>query len=266
MRYLTTFFLRAGTHSRRTWWMVVLGLFPVGCAVLLWLFKPLLEPEGVGLWELYPQLGQLLYLDILLPLVAVFVGAAVIADEVDERTLPYLLLRPVPRPAIVLSKMLAGVITLGLILTLSLFCTWVVLVADPDSGGMSANISVLLSGQAVLLLGLVAYLPFFTLFGGLMKRPVLVGLLFIFGWERLVSALPGSIRLFSIAHYLHVLFPSMPQAGGQDLRAAIFGAIIPVREISDAAAVLIALGIAAVFTLLAALLPGWKEYRLDQGE
>ena len=266
MRYLTTFFLRNGVHSRRTWWMAVLGLFPVGCAMLLWLLKPTLARDGVSLWDLYPQLGQLLYLDILLPLVAVFVGAAVIADEVDEQTLPYLLVRPVPRSHIVLAKMLAGVLTLGLILVLSLAATWLVLAADPASDGFGATFTTLLAGQGVILLGLLVYLPFFTLFGGLMKRPVLVGLLFIFGWERLVSALPGSIHFFSIAHYLHVLYPSAPQSGTPDLREAIFGAIMPTTEISDTGAILIALAMAAVFALLAALLPGWKEYRLDQGE
>ncbi len=266
MRYLTTFFLRTGIHSRRTYWMAALGLLPVGCAMLLWLLRPMLEREGVALWGLYPQLGQLLFLDLLLPLVAVFIGTAVIADEVEDRTLPYLLVRPVPRASIVLAKMLAGFITLGVILVIALSLTWLVLVADEGSGGWGNNFSILFAGQVVVLLGLLVYLPFFTVLGGLLKRPVLAGLLFIFGWERLVSALPGNIRFLSIAHYLNVLYPSVEQTGGQDIRTAIFGAMLQQREISDLGTLLILLGIAAVFTVLAALLPGWKEYRLDQGE
>ena len=84
MKYLVTFFLRNGIHSRRTWWLALLGLLPVGCAILLWMAKPLLEEEGVTVFGLFPDVGLLLFLNILLPLMAVFVGTAVIADEVRD--------------------------------------------------------------------------------------------------------------------------------------------------------------------------------------
>ena len=130
MRYLVTFFLRNGIHSRRTWWLALLGLLPVGCAMLLWMAKPLLEEEGVTVFGLFPDVGLLLFLNILLPLMAVFVGTAVIADEVEERTLSYLITRPRPRGTIVLAKLAAGYITLDSVMAVSLFLTFMVLVLE----------------------------------------------------------------------------------------------------------------------------------------
>lgn len=266
MRFLLTFFVKNGFHSRRTYWMAALGLFPVGCCLLLWTARQFLEREGVSLYGLFPEVGQLLFINVLVPLMAVFVGAAVIADEVEEQTLPYLITRPVPKGSIVLAKLLAGVITLAAILAVSLFLTYTVLVLEKGSGGWSANASTLLRCEGVLLLGLLAYLPLFALMGGTLKRPVLTGLLFSFGWERLVAVLPGNIKLLTIAHYLQVLYPSGTGARSGGGMSALLGAAIPAAAVSQFAAVLILLVIAVVFTVLTMILLNVREYRLEPGE
>ena len=266
MRYLVIFFLRNGIHSRRTWWLALLGLLPVGCAILLWMAKPLLADEGVTAFGLFPDVGLLLFIKILLPLMAVFVGTAVVADEVEERTLPYLITRPRPRGTIVLAKLAAGYITLASILALSLLLTFMVLVMEPGSGGVAGNLGLLLKCEAVMLLGVAAYLPLFALSGGLIKRPVLFGLFFAFGWERLVGFLPGNIRLMTVAHYLQELFPrGSSMQGGMELRNSLFGAIAG-GEVSVGTAIMALILITAVFTYLTTLLLKVKEYRLDQGE
>jgi len=117
--FLIRFFLKDGVHSRRTIWMGLLSLIPVGCSLILLLIRSLLEQEGVNLTDLYPQMSFLLYLHFLLPLIAVFIGAAIIADELEERTLPYLITRPIPRRIIILSKLIAGTLTAAVILSVS---------------------------------------------------------------------------------------------------------------------------------------------------
>ncbi len=266
MRFLVTFYLRNGIHSRRTLWMAILGLFPVGCAMLLWMAKGLLEGEGVTLFEVFPDLGLLLFLDLLLPLMAIFVGTAVIADEVEERTLSYLITRPVPRRTIVFAKLTAGFITLAAILTLSLFLTYTILALDEGTSGLLQNQALLVKCTGVLLLGLLAYLPLFALSGGLVKRPVLIGLLFAFGWERIVAFIPGNIRLGTVIHYLHEIFPVGPRtSGGGDLRSTILGAI-PGGEVSEGAAVVTLIVLSVGLTFLTSLLLKRREYRLEQGE
>ena len=119
MGFLITFFLKNGLRSRRTIWLAILTLFPVGVSVLLLLLKELFAQDNVTVSALYPQVSLFLYLHFLLPLMAVFIGTATIADEVEDRTLPYLITRPVPRWTIVLAKVLAGVLTSAILILIS---------------------------------------------------------------------------------------------------------------------------------------------------
>jgi ABC-2 type transport system permease protein len=266
MGALLNLFLRNGMKSRRTWWMALLGLLPVGGAMLLWLVRDLIAREGPTLWGLFPQFSLLLFLNILLPLMTVFIGTAVVADEVEERTLPYLLTRPVPRGSIVLAKAVAGFITLAVVLTLSLLATYTVLVVSEGVAAWGEHLDLLLKAEGILLLGLAAYLALFTLLGGLLKRAVLFGLLFAFGWERFVAVLPGNVKLATIIHYLHRLFPFAEGGQGGDIRSLIFGAPTPPKEISEVTALLVLVGMTAAFTVLSARLLSLKEYRLEQGD
>ena len=81
----------------------------------------------------------------------------------------------------------------------------------------------------LLVVGLAVYGAVFALVGATMKRPLVFGLIFVFGWEVLVMALPGSFKRFTVAYYLQGLVPhAMP--GDSALSAA------PVRVPRDSGA------------------------------
>jgi hypothetical protein len=45
-----------------------------------------------------------------------------------------------------------------------------------------------------------------------MPRPLIAGLVLVFGWEQLALLVPGYLRRFTVAHYLQSLVPhAMPQ-------------------------------------------------------
>jgi ABC-2 type transport system permease protein len=66
----------------------------------------------------------------------------------------------------------------------------------------------------VLALGILAYTALFTFLGALLKRAIIVGLIFGFGWENVIQYFPGSTQRFSIVHYLKSLLPYHPAASG----------------------------------------------------
>lgn len=264
MGYLIRFFLRDGIHSRRTIWMTILSLIPIASTVVVWLVRPLLEGEGVMISSLYNQMSFLLFLHFLLPLMALFIGTAVISDEVEERTLPYLMVRPVPRWEMVLSKMLAGCITIYALLFFSSILTYSALTLSGGFHGWVRDLGRLFRSLGVLLLGLLVYVPFFTVLGGVLKRPVLAGLLFVFGWESAVAFFPGNVKLLTVAHYLHVLIPKLQRVRGGSVHIQLLDNLVPQKEISPVVAVLVLLGLAALFGGLALSLLHIREYRLEQ--
>ncbi len=112
----------------------------------------------------------------------------------------------------------------------------------------------------LLVIGLAVYGAVFALVGARFKRPLLAGLFFIFGWEVLVMALPGSFRLFTVAYYLHGLVPhAMPGDSTLSLLQALF------REVPTLTESLIWLAVIEVTCLvLAARSVARREYVLEQ--
>ena len=66
--------------------------------------------------------------------------------------------------------------------------------------------------MALLGLGLSVYGAVFAFVGARLKRPLVIGLVFAFGWEQLAMIVPGYLRRFTVAYYLQALAPhAMPQ-------------------------------------------------------
>lgn len=266
MAYLVIFFIRNGIHNRRIIWMSVLGLVPVGFALLLLVAQPLLDDANMSLSLIYPQFSMLLFLHFLLPLLSVFMGTAIIGDEVEEKTLPYLLTRPVPRWKIITAKTLASVLTTGAVILVSLGLVYVILMSSGGSWRFVRGLTSLLSSYAAIGLGLAVYLPLFGFFGGILKKPVLAGLLFSFGWENSVAFFPGNARFVTVAHYLHSIFPTVKRVDPQNFGASFFGLALSAQKAPLALAILVLVLFSALFTTLMISLLYFREYRLEQGD
>ncbi len=60
--------------------------------------------------------------------------------------------------------------------------------------------------------GVAAYGAVFAFVGAWLKRPLIVGLVFAFGWEQTVLLIPGYLKRLTVAYYLQALVPhAMPQ-------------------------------------------------------
>ena len=65
--------------------------------------------------------------------------------------------------------------------------------------------------------------PLFAFVGAKFKRPLLIGLIFIFGWEQAALAFPGYLKRFTVAYYLQGLVPhAMPSDSVLSLIQGIF--------------------------------------------
>jgi len=188
----------------------------------------------------------------------VFYGTALIADEVDDKTITYLFTRPVTRGAVLLGKYLAYLACTIFVVLPAVVVVWLLIV--PLNGSLGQSFPDLLTDLGLLGLGLAVYGALFALIGTAMKRPLLVGLLFVFGWETGVMALPGYLKRFSVAYYLQGLVPhAMPSDSAVSIIQAIF------RETPTMADSLISLGVIAVASLwLAGTIVSRKEYVLEQ--
>jgi ABC-2 type transport system permease protein len=154
------------------------------------------------------------------PVLGVFYGTSLIADEVDDKTITYLFSRPIPRAAVLVGKYLAYLACTIFVVLPSVVIVWLLII--PIGGSLAANFIDLVKDLVLLALGLVVYGAVFALVGAALRRPLLFGLIFVFGWESIVMVIPGYLKRFSVAYYMQGLVPhAMPSDSPVDLIQAI---------------------------------------------
>lgn len=209
---VSTALMTTRTHLRRgrTWIMAVLILLP---SLLPPLVAYLNARFDAGLSmppdRLAVGLFDFLYVYTLVPLTALFYACALLAEETEGHTFPLLLSRPAPRGAIVLGKFAAFLGISALLVAASLTATFyasVLFLKLPATGAHHA----LLARYALLCAaGLGAYGALCLAVSTLTQRPVLVAALFIFGWEKMVIAIPGYADFLTLQKYLGRLLPEV---------------------------------------------------------
>jgi ABC-2 type transport system permease protein len=201
----------------------------------------------------------LLYIRFIVPVLGVFYGTSLIADEVDDRTITYLFTRPIPRSAVLVGKYLAYVACTILLVLPSVMLVFF-LVVPTGGGSVGEAFPALLMDFAMLTFGLLAYGALFAFVGARLKRPLIVGLVFVLGWEPGALLLPGYLKRLTVAYYLQALVThEMPQD------SAIAVLLQVVRETPSIGLSVTALAVVTAVTLwLAARAVDRREYVLDQ--
>src|SRR5688572_13696250 len=104
----------------------------------------------------------LLYIRFIIPILGVFFGTSLIADEVDDKTITYLFTRPIPRRAVLLGKYLAYVVCTILLVLPSVIIVFFLIVPMGGSS-IAGEFPALLIDLAMLALGLISYGAVFAL-------------------------------------------------------------------------------------------------------
>jgi len=212
----------------------------------------------VGGAAVFGMMIWLLYIRFIVPVLGVFYGTALIADEVDDKTITYLFVRPIPRGAVLVGKYLAYFVCTALLILPSVVLVYFLLV--PIGGSIGRSFPSLVVDLGVLAAGIASYGGLFAWVGARLKRPLVIGLVFVFGWEPGVLLFPGYLKRVTIAYYLQGLVPhTMPQESGVNILLQVFQEIPPVPLSLAALA-----GVTLVGVWLAARAAETREYVLDQ--
>ena len=251
--------------SRRTIFMLLIVGAPVLIAVfiraLVALGAPILEgPGGVRMSGpgIFGMMIWIFYLRFTVPVLGVFYGTSLIADEIEDKTVTYLFTRPIRRAAVLVGKYFAYLGCTVFVVLPSVMLVYLLIV--PIRGTLGGSFIDLVKDLALLALGLAVYGALFAFIGAKYKRPLLIGLIFIFGYEQAALAFPGYLRYYTIAYYLQALVPhAMPNDGALSMIQSIF------RDTPNLTTSLIGL---FVIWLIFLALGGWvierKEYVLEQ--
>src|SRR3990170_4887696 len=211
--------------SRRTIFMLLVVGAPVVIALLLRVLvslgAPILENTRMTGPAIFGLMIWVFYLRFTVPVLGVFYGTSLMADEVEDKTITYLFTRPIRRGAVLFGKYLAYLGCTVLVVLPSVVLVYLFIV--PMQGSLGGSFIDLLKDLALLALGLAVYGSVFAFIGAKFKRPLLIGLVFIFGWEQAALAFPGYLKNFTVAYYTQALVPhAMPNDNALSLIQGIF--------------------------------------------
>ena len=222
--------------SRRTVFMVLVAGGPVLVALLLRVLAALPafdggagqidgRPVSLDGPDIFGLMIWTFYLRFTVPVLGVFYGTALIADEVEDRTITYLFTRPVARGAVLAGKYLAYLVCTAVVILPSVMLVYF-LVVPLLGGSIGRNFPALLLDLGLIAIGLAVYGAVFAFVGAWFRRPLLTGLVFVFGWESIVVVLPGYMKYLSVAYYLQGLAPhAMPQGDALSVIQAVLTSV-----------------------------------------
>jgi ABC-2 type transport system permease protein len=178
--------LRSVFGRRRGILLFLLPLVLVGLAVLV---RALVGEDVTAAKDTLYGLG----LAVIVPLVALLATSGVLAPEIDDGSISYLLAKPISRHTIVLSKLVvAGGCVLVFAALPVLAAGLVLLPAEPA----------LATGFAVgSFAGGLAYCALFALLSVATRHAVVVGLIYLLVWEGLLGGLLDGVRWLSLTRW-----------------------------------------------------------------
>ncbi len=194
---VTTLTVRQFTGGRTARLALVLSLIPAIFAAIY-----VARPWDVAPNEFTIDLFRELIVPTLLPIVVLLPATAAFGNELEDGTLPYLLMKPVSRMRLVLGKYAAVLAVTVPALLAGMAVTTLVASRGPEAGDLG-RILVAMAGAsaaAAALLGAV-----FVLVSLVIPRALLAGMIYIFAWESLLGRfLPGVQAISSREYALRV--------------------------------------------------------------
>ncbi len=219
---VTTLTVRQFTGGRTARIALLLSLIPALFAAIY-----AIRPWSVEPREFLLDLFRELIVPTLLPIVVLLPATAAFGEELEDETLPYLLMKPVNRARLVLGKYTAVLLVTIPALAIGLIVTFLVAARATVAPEIAPVLPAMLVASAAMavLLGAV-----FLTVSLLIPRALLAGMIYIFAWESLLGRfLPGiaavSSREYTLRIFDGILDADQPLVIDAMLRMGVVAAI-----------------------------------------
>ena len=171
---------------RRGVLLFVLPLLLVGLAVLVRVLVG--QDDDATELTLY-SLG----LVVLVPLIALLATSGLLAPEIDDGSVAYLLAKPISRHTIVASKLVVAFACVVVFAAIPMLIAGLVLRTDLPEVGIGFAVGSLVGGTT--------YCTVFALLSVMTRHAVVIGLIYVLIWEGLLGGLLDGIRWLSLTRW-----------------------------------------------------------------
>jgi len=168
---------------------VLLFVLPLVLLALSVLVRVLVGQDDTGSEHVLYRLGLI----VIVPLVALLAMSGLLAPEIDDGSISYLLAKPISRHTIVASKLVVAVTCVLVFGALPMLVAGLILRADEPSFAVGFAVASLVGGTA--------YCALFALLSVLTRHAVVLGLVYLLVWQGLHGGLLDGVRWLSITRW-----------------------------------------------------------------
>ncbi|KJK56352.1 ABC transporter permease [Saccharothrix sp. ST-888] len=134
-----------------------------------------------------------LSLGTLVPILGLVVGTGVIATEIDDGSIVYLLAKPLPRWKIITTKLAVAIVTTWVFAAIPTLLAGLIIYGTKDNLAVAFTLGTLVSGAA--------YSAVFLLLGVVTRHAVVAGLAYALVWESLVGNFVSGAKTLSVQQW-----------------------------------------------------------------
>jgi ABC-2 type transport system permease protein len=171
------------------WRGVLLFALPVVLIGLAVLVRALVGDDEPSAEAVLNNLG----LVVIVPLVALLATSGLLASEIDDGSIAYLLAKPVSRYTIVASKLVVALASVLVFGAVPMGIAGLVLLPGDPSFGVGFAVGSMLGGAA--------YCALFSWLSVMTRHAVVIGLIYLLIWEGLLGGLLDGIRWLSVTRW-----------------------------------------------------------------
>lgn len=191
--------LRSVFGRRRGILLFILPVVLIGLAVLV---RVLVGADQDSAEDTLNALG----LAVIVPLIALLATTGLLAPEIDDGSISYLLAKPISRHTIVASKLVVAAGCVLVFAVLPMLVAGLVLLLDAPELAIGFAVGSLVGG--------VAYCALFAWLSVITKHAVVIGLIYLLIWEGLLGGLLDGVRWLSITRWARAITESVADITG----------------------------------------------------
>jgi len=182
----------------RMLWLMLAGM--VAGTLLFFFASRRMAPRMHGDTAL-GTIATAVYMRFVLPFSALYLGINGLQGDLEDRTSVYLFARPLSRPAMLLGKWLAAALVATVLVVAGVWLLQTVFAVRTNWRSNVRPPAAMMFGFAhATALAALAYAGLGVLFGAWLKRPLILGIVFVVGWEFVIAsaAQQASARAFTV--------------------------------------------------------------------
>lgn len=161
-----------------------------------------IESGNIRALEFMDGLFQGLIAPTLLPIATLIVATNALGNEIEDRTMVYLVLKPISRLRIILEKYAAVALTAIMLLIAGLTVTFLIVMRGEAGDHLTQLVAMWVAG----IIGVIGYGALFMAISLIVPRALLAGIMYTLLWESLFGRFIPGIRLVSVRHYVQSVY------------------------------------------------------------